>query len=148
MSIEMIGSPAHASQPEDGLNPSFAIARIIETIPSLTSAKQYNGLVLCTIVQVDIGSENYGIAAHKGALRLTIRAEKETDLNNLQQKIKDLASKLAVQQGLEVYFYDRDEFPETVNHKVSNDKVRQVATQKGFPLRELTTPYRASEDYG
>lgn len=148
MSIEMIGSPAHASQPEDGINPSFAIARIIETIPSVTSAKRYIGLVLCTIVQVDIGSENYGIAAHKGALRLTIRAEKETDLNELQQEIKNLATKLAVEQGLEVYFYDRDEFPETVNDKVSNDKVRQVATQKGFPLRELTTPYRASEDYG
>ncbi len=148
MSIEMIGSSAHASQPEDGVNPSFAIARIIETLPDLTAQDKYEGLVLCTIVQVDIGSENYGIAAHKGVLRLTIRAEKEAELNTLQQRVENLALKLGSEQGIKEHFCYQDEFPETVNHKDSVDKVRQVAVDKGFPLRELTSPYRASEDYG
>ncbi|MCC3357045.1 M20 metallopeptidase family protein [Bacillus sp. REN16] len=148
MSIEMIGSPAHASQPENGINPSFAIARIIDNLVALTSPDKYEGLVLCTIIQVDIGSENYGIAAYNGTLRLTIRAEKEAELNMLQQSIEELALKLGKEQGITVHFHYQDEFPETVNHKDSVDKVRQVAAGIGFPLRELTTPYRASEDYG
>ncbi|MEH7385363.1 amidohydrolase [Bacillus sp. JJ1521] len=148
MSIEMVGSPAHASQPEDGINPSFAMARIIEALPELSAQEKYEGLVLCTIIQVDIGSENYGIAAHRGVIRLTIRAEKEAELNKLQQRIEALATQLGTEQGIKVHFYYQDEFPETVNHKESVDKVRKVATAKGFPLRELTTPYRASEDYG
>ncbi|MEH7225580.1 amidohydrolase [Bacillus sp. JJ1566] len=148
MSIELIGSPAHASQPEDGINPSFVIARIIESLPELTSSDKYEGLVLGTIIQVDIGSENYGIAAHRGVLRLTIRAEKEAELNMLQQSLEDLVTKLGQEQGLKVCFHYQDEFPETVNHSESVDKVRQAAAKKGFPLRELTSPYRSSEDYG
>lgn len=148
MSIEMIGSPAHASQPEVGINPSFEIARIIESIPELTSSEKYDGLVLCTIIQVDIGSENYGIAAHQGILRLTIRAEKEMELNTLQQSIENLALKLGQEYSIKVSIDIQDEFPETVNHKESIDKVRQVVVEKGIPLRELTSPYRASEDYG
>nr|WP_304216302.1 amidohydrolase [Fredinandcohnia onubensis] len=148
MSIEMVGSPAHASQPEDGVNPSFAIAKIIETLPELTAPEKYDGLVLCTIIQVDIGSENYGIAAHKGVLRLTIRAEKEAELNALQQNIENLTTQLGKEHGINVSFEYRDEFPETVNHEESVNKVRQVAAVKGYPLRELTSPYRASEDYG
>ncbi|MEH7238028.1 M20 metallopeptidase family protein [Bacillus sp. JJ1562] len=148
MSIEMIGSPAHASQPEDGINPSFAMAKIIEAIPELTTPDQYDGLVLCTIIQVDIGSENYGIAAHKGVLRLTIRAEKEAELNKLQQSLEDLVTQLGTEQGIKIHFHYQDEFPETVNHKESVEKVRIVAGDKGFLIRGLTSPNRASEDYG
>lgn len=148
MSIEMIGAPAHASQPEDGVNPSFAMARIINALPDLTSSETFVGTVLSTIVQVDIGSENYGIAAHKGVLRLTIRAEIEAELEMLQNKIEDLAMRVGIEQGIDVHCSYRDEFPETVNHKESNEKVRRIACEKGISLRELSSPYRASEDYG
>ena len=34
MSIYMEGVPSHASEPENGINPAFAIAKIIDSIPS------------------------------------------------------------------------------------------------------------------
>ena len=148
MSIEMIGAPAHASQPEDGVNPSYAIAEIIAKIPELTSLENNEGLVLCTIVQVDIGSENYGIAAHEGALRMTIRAAKEAELDKLQKNLEELALKLGEEQGIKVSFKYNDEFPETVNYKESVDKVRKVCEEKGLPVREMKAPYRGSEDFG
>ncbi|MFS0784059.1 M20 metallopeptidase family protein [Bacillus sp. 1P06AnD] len=148
MSIEMVGSPAHASQPEDGVNPSFAIAKIIEAIPKLTAKENNEGLVLCTIVQVDVGSENYGIAAHEGALRMTIRAEKEAELDKLQKNLEEMALKMGEEQGIKVTFQYHDEFPETVNTKECVDKVRKVCEEKGLPLREMPAPYRASEDFG
>ncbi|CAM5196741.1 Amidohydrolase OS=Ureibacillus acetophenoni OX=614649 GN=SAMN05877842_105133 PE=4 SV=1 [Ureibacillus acetophenoni] len=148
MSIEMVGSPSHASEPENGKNPSFAIAKIIDAIPLFTSTEHNEGLVLCTIIQIDVGSENYGIQAHTGALRMTIRAEKEVELDRLQQNIEKLAISLCEEQGIKVDFKYNDIFPETANHKESSDKIRQVCQEIGLPIFELPKAYRASEDYG
>nr|WP_106781917.1 M20 family metallopeptidase [Lysinibacillus timonensis] len=148
LSIEMIGAPSHASEPEKGKNPSYAIAKIIEAIPEFTSSGENEGLVLCTIIQIDVGSENYGISAHEGTLRMTIRAEKEAELDRLQTNLEELATKLCKEQGIKVSFKYNDVFPETVNHKESSDKIRQVCKENGLPIFELTSGFRASEDYG
>ncbi|MDN4494073.1 M20 metallopeptidase family protein [Ureibacillus aquaedulcis] len=148
MSIEMIGFPSHASEPEKGINPSYAIAKIIDAIPEFTSSRTNEGLVLCTVIQIDVGSENYGIAAHRGALKMTIRAEKETELDQLQKNLENLAKQLSEQQGIQVSFKYNDIFPETVNTKECSDVVRKVCEDKGLPWQELPEPYRASEDFG
>ncbi|KGR91917.1 amidohydrolase [Ureibacillus massiliensis 4400831 = CIP 108448 = CCUG 49529] len=148
MSIKMIGSPSHASEPENGINPAYTISKVIDSIPQFTSAENNEGLVLCTIIQIDVGSENYGISAHEGTLRMTIRAEKEEELNQLQQNIEGLANKLCEEQGIKVSFTYHDEFPETVNHKESSDKIRGICKEKNLPLFELSKAYRPSEDYG
>lgn len=66
MVIHMEGTPSHASEPENGKNPSFAIAKIIDSIPELTAEGKNKGIVLCTIVQVDIGERAFGVNAGKG----------------------------------------------------------------------------------
>ncbi|HWL12330.1 MAG TPA: amidohydrolase [Ureibacillus sp.] len=148
MSIEMVGFPSHASEPENGVNPSYAIAKIIDAIPEFTSKETNAGLVLCTIIQIDVGSENYGIAAHSGALKMTIRAEKEVELDRLQNNLERLAKQLGEEQGIQVSFTYNDLFPETANDKECSDIVRKVCSEKGLPWQELPQPYRASEDFG
>lgn len=148
MTIHMEGSPAHASKPEDGANPSFAIANVIRAIPELTSSDKTKGLILCTVVQVDIGERAFGLSASVGDLRLTIRAFYEDELDRLQKNLEDLAKAQAEKYGLKVSFSFSDEFPETVNHKESSDKVRQVAKAKGMQLLEIKEASRGSEDYG
>jgi amidohydrolase len=148
MTIHMEGSPAHASQPEDGVNPAFAIAKIINAIPELTSLENNKGVVLCTVVQVDIGERAFGVSASKGDLLLTIRALYEEELDKLQKNLEDLAKDQADKYGLKVTFTYNDVFPETVNHKESSDKFRQVCEAKGIPLVEMKEAYRGSEDYG
>lgn len=148
MTIHFEGSPAHASQPETGTNPAFAIARMIESIHEFTSSDHNEGLVLCTVIQVDIGERAFGIAASKGDLLLTIRALYESELDKLQKNLEELALIQAVQYGLKVRFSYNDVFPETVNHKESIDKVRKVCETKGIPLKERQEAFRASEDFG
>lgn len=148
MTIHMEGSPAHASQPEDGVNPAFAIAKIINAIPELTSPENNKGVVLCTVVQVDIGERAFGVSASKGDLLLTIRALYEEELDKLQKNLEDLAKDQADKYGLKVTFTYNDVFPETVNHKESSDKFRQVCEAKGIPLVEMKEAFRGSEDYG
>ncbi|MFS0784271.1 M20 metallopeptidase family protein [Bacillus sp. 1P06AnD] len=148
MSIHMVGSPAHASQPEDGANPSFAIAQIINAIPDFISPEKNRGIVLCTVVQVDIGEKAFGISASKGDLRLTIRALYEEELDQLQKNLEDFASAQAELHHLQVSFSYNDAFPETVNAKESSDKIRKVCVDKGFQLVEMQEAFRGSEDYG
>ncbi|MFP7300473.1 amidohydrolase [Neobacillus niacini] len=148
MIIHMEGSPAHASQPEDGVNPSFAIAKIIDAIPELTSPGKNKGLVLCTVVHVNIGERAFGLAASKGELLLTIRALYEEELDTLQKNLEDLAVEQAGKYGVKVSFSYHDEFPETVNHKESSDKIRRVSCEKGYQLVEMKEAFRASEDFG
>ncbi|MDW0114487.1 amidohydrolase [Sporosarcina saromensis] len=148
MTIHMEGSPAHASQPEHGVNPSLAIANIVREIPSFISPANNEGLVLCTVVQIDVGEPAFGLSASKGALRMTIRALYEKGLDQLQENLENFAKTQAEEFGLTVRFDYNDEFPETVNHKESADKIRTVATNKGMDVVELQEAFRGSEDFG
>ncbi|MBB4824769.1 amidohydrolase [Sporosarcina luteola] len=148
MTIHMEGAPAHASQPETGINPSFAIAAIVNEIPKFIAEDKNKGLVLCTIVQIDIGEKAFGIAASKGDLRMTIRALYEEEMDKLQENLETLAKEQAEKYGLRVSFSYNDEFPETANHKESADKIRQVAQEKGMAFHEMEEAFRGSEDYG
>jgi amidohydrolase len=148
MTIHLEGVPAHASQPETGINPSFAIGNILGAIPAFTSSKKNKGLILCTVVQIAAGEKAFGIAASKGDLRMTIRALYEEELARLQENLENFAKAQAEEFGLKVSFQYNDEFPETFNHKESADKIRLVAKANGLELVELKEAYRASEDFG
>lgn len=148
MTIHMEGSPAHASEPEKGKNPAFAIARIIDAIPGYILPENNKGMVLCTVIQVDIGERAFGVSASKGDLLLTIRALYEVELDKLQKNLENLALTQAEKYGLKVNFSYNDAFPETANYKESSDKIRQVCKAKGIQVVELSEAFRASEDFG
>ena len=142
------GKPAHASQPEDGINPAFAISELIQSIPEFTREDKNKGLVLATIVNVDVGKKAFGMAAENGVLRLTIRAYYEDELDKLQANVENKAKELAEEHRLKVSFEYQDEFPETSNHSEVNEKIRRTAEKLGYPVYELQEAIRSSEDYG
>ncbi|MGE6368751.1 M20 metallopeptidase family protein [Planococcus kocurii] len=148
MTISLEGSPAHASQPENGRNPSLAVANIIQKIPHFISTEKNDGLVLCTVIQIDIGEKAFGMSASRGVLRLTIRALYEKELDALQKNLESFSKSEAVKHGLQVTFDYQDEFPETANHKKCANKIRQSALNNGMELLELQEAYRGSEDFG
>ena len=144
----MEGAPAHASEPEKGINPAFAIAKIIDAIPGFIAPENNKGMVLCTVIHVNVGERAFGVSASKGELLLTIRALYEVELDKLQQSLENLALAQAKEYGLQVNFAYTDSFPETANHKESSDKIRQVCRDKGFELAEMPAALRGSEDFG
>lgn len=148
MTIYMEGVPTHASQPELGRNPAYAIAKVINSIPAYTEKEGSRGMVLCTVIQVNIGERAFGIAASKGELLLTIRAQYEDELDELQRNLENLARKQGEEYGLKVLFSYNDVFPATSNHKESSDKIRHVCKKKGFNLVEMKIGFRGSEDFG
>lgn len=149
MIITMTGSPAHASEPENGKNPSFAIAKTALVSEEIVSSDRYNGLVMATIVQIDVGEkEAFGVAASKGRLLMTIRGEIEAEMDDLQQRLEAAAEKYAAEYGLKCEFSYCDAFPETISHPESNEKIRKVAAELGYKVYEQKNATRGSEDFG
>ena len=145
--IRFQGIPAHASQPEDGRNPCFAIAEILRHIPEFTDPARYKGLVLCTVIRIDAGKEAFGMSASEGRLMLTIRSQFDPELEELRRRIEDKTGELAAQYGLEYAISLRDSVPATVNHKGSADKIRRAAKRLGLRVLETDMPTRGSEDF-
>jgi amidohydrolase len=148
MIISMKGIPCHASLPEDGRNPAFAIAELVRSIPEFTDPTGYKGLVMCTVICIDVGEEAFGMSASEGRLLLTIRGEYDGEMDALKDKLVNKAKEEAEKYGLEYDVSYRDSFYATVSHKESNDKVRKAAKELGLPVFEVDQPSRGSEDYG
>ena len=84
-----------------------------------------------------MGSRNFGIAASRGSLSVTLRADYERDLERLDEMIREQAQKLALEYGLSVLFHEQDFFPETVNDEEAAGRVRKAAAALGLPVTEL-----------
>lgn len=160
LTIYMEGTPAHASQPEDGKNPAAALAKLALAVEAMAGGQQgeenaaqeensdFGGFVLATIVELAAGGRNFGIAASKGSVSVTLRADYERDLNRLEERIRETAQGLAKRYGLALSFEEQDFFPETVNDPEAVSLVRRAAASLKIPVRELSQPFRASEDFG
>ena len=148
MEIHFVGASAHASQPEKGKNPAKAISKIVLALDQIADPIRYSGLILATVVRIDLGERAFGIAAHEGTLCLTIRGQHEQEMLSMQREIEDFSRNCAEEDGLKVDFSFTEEFPETYNHPESTDKIRQMAREKGMPIFEMDAPIRSSEDFG
>lgn len=148
LTIRMEGTPAHASQPEDGKNPAGALSQLVLETERIRKQTDYDGMVLATVVQVDIGSRNFGMSAACGEVSMTLRANYERDMKKLEQRIWDAAFALAAEDGLKISYEESDVFPETVNEAYGVTRVRMAASIAGLALKDRTEPFRASEDFG
>ena len=68
ITLKFEGKASHASTPEKGINPAYAIAELVSEIESMRDK------VLCTIVNISVGGKNFGISPADGEISLTVRA--------------------------------------------------------------------------
>lgn len=148
MIISLIGRPSHAAYPEYGINPSNAVADIIKYINEIPKMGGYNGMVLCTIVNVSIGEKAFGTSAGFGEIMVTIRAENEDELKKVESKIKDYTDKISKGEKLDYTISFCDEFPETRNDKEVTEKLEGIIKENKIKYEELPIPFRWSEDFG
>lgn len=142
------GKPSHAMRPEDGINPSYAMAKLVSALENIqTDHSLFKGMIRLTIVHVAVGEKAFGISAGKGVLRLTIRALYDEDLQHLEDLVVAQAQSLSKQYQLEFSWDSQEYFPATVNHSEAVDKIWQVCQGQGQAIKELEEPFRASEDF-
>lgn len=141
------GRACHASEPEKGVSPALACAKLTERAAALSSAPG-EALALCTVVGVKVGSGDFGVSPGDGTVSLTLRAASEAALANMDHALSNTAGELAAQYGLTVERSCHDRFPETRNETRALDAVLSAAEALGVPTREMPEMWRASEDFG
>ncbi len=81
------GKTAHASQPKTGLNPTQAIVQLTHFLNHSLDGFDFTSDTLATITHIQIGEPTFGISPGQGEIRVTIRAEKNHDLELLEKLI-------------------------------------------------------------
>lgn len=147
LSIAFHGRQSHASAPESGVNPAEAISRLVLYSQELLG-NPHDGMVLCTVTGIQVGTGDFGISAGDGELRLTLRAEEESEMKAMERDLMQFAAHLAQEYGLTVTHQICDYFPETRNHAACLHRIIRAAGKLGIPCREMERLWRASEDFG
>jgi amidohydrolase len=143
------GRTAHASEPEQGLNPTLAVADLLRACAALNrpdaNAADFQ---LITPVHVRVGSPAYGVSAGDGEVHLTLRSWSSHGLESLKAEVCGLAEELASRDGLGFNTQSLQTFYANENDPQLADCVRQATREMGLPLIEATAPVRGGEDFG
>lgn len=145
--LELEGKYSHASAPEKGINPAEALAKLVLLAGGL-EGRPGGEMQLCTVTGLKLGDGDFGISPGSGRIDLTLRAEREEEMDRMCSKLLAAAEDLAKQTGLKLRSEIWDRFPETRNHPQALAKVREAAAGLGLPLIEMKELWRASEDFG
>lgn len=150
LTFRLVGKRAHAGTPEQGNSPAPALAKLTlfarDLVPK-TSADSDKTLLL-TLVGLNVGGKDFGIAPGEGEVSFTLRADEEDDLAALERQLRQEAAWLAEADGLQLTVTEADPFPATVNHPECAERVRQAARDLGLQLAPMAKPWRPSEDFG
>ena len=148
--IRIQGRPAHAAYPEEGANPAALLSRLVLETPGMIQdiLSGSSRLLMCTVVGLRAGGENFGLSASEGSLCLTLRAHRQSDLEALRRRIEDFARAGCEETGMTCSLELRDVFPDTVNDLAVTETAAQIWSQAGMPVRWLDAPMRWSEDFG
>lgn len=147
MEIIVSGVASHAAYPEQGKNPAEMIARIVLYLKEYL-AESHKGIVLGTVIGIDVGSEAYGVSAGNGVLRLTFRAEHQEEYDMLIDSISDYVYKLSAENKMECNIRLIEEFPATVNTPDVVNKLKNICESIGISTVYAKEPFRWSEDFG
>ena len=147
LEIKLMGKQSHAAYPENGKNPATAISEIIRNMNEMID-EEHKGIVLGTVIGIEVGSKSYGVSAGEGILRLTLRAEYQDEYDDFVSKIEKKAEELASVVGLSCEISRNEEFPATINDKPRVDKVRNAEQNLKRKIIYPATPIRWSEDFG
>ena len=146
----MHGAPTHAAYPENGADPTPQLARLSLLIPEIAEeiSKKYSCMTLSTNIGLMAGSRAFGVAASDGALLVTLRSERTEALEELVNRAKETAERLASEHGLGLETTIHDPFPATVNDDALLDQIIDRCRSELIPFGMLDAPFRWSEDFG
>ncbi len=150
MEIKLRGKPTHAAYPENGINPTAALAELSLRIPKLAESlsREYGCMTLATPVGMKVGERAFGMAASEGELWITLRSESSKAFTSLVEGTESAAAELASRDALAVQTGRFDEFPATLNDPALVKAAESVLLRHNLHYSYIDTPFRWSEDFG
>lgn len=151
LKIKLVGRTAHAANPEDGISPAQAVARLIPALDALgqgDGGPQNENFRLVTITHVNIGEPSFGVAPGEGEIYATLRTASDEGMASLEAAARHLARSVATEFGLAADFEICDNFAASVNDRDACRVATQAMYALNVPYGHAGVPMRASEDFG
>jgi amidohydrolase len=140
--LELTGKQAHASEPENGINPAYAISELISQFRSLqVMSPEKSDFALLTPVHENLGSADYGISAGTGELHYTIRTWDEMEMEKLQENIIKEIEIVCDKERLSYSINWFDYFPASKNEEQCNNYINRVASMLELNLINRTLSF-------
>ena len=147
--LKLNGKTSHAAEPEKGINPGLAIARILDLSETLSQKDiDKENFALITLVHVTMGEKAYGVSAGYGEVHLTLRTWKnevmETLVNILINEVNIICSDYEIKletEWLEI-FHAND------NDESAYQIICESAKELDLAFTERSTPFKFGEDFG
>ncbi len=147
--IHLMGKTAHAAQPEAGVSPALALARLI---PALGALGQGGALTpdyrLVTITHARLGEPAFGIAPGEAEIWATLRTMQDCKMAALRAAAVDLVQAEARACGLTATFTHHDDFAASVNDPDATAHLTHALDALAIPHDAGDLPMTASEDFG
>lgn len=148
--IKMEGITAHAAEPHTGVSPFGALTRVAEAALRWSQPDfEQDDYQVVTLIGLQIGGADYGVAAGGGVLRLTLRAKNDHLLKRRMAEIEALLHNETQREPRlrsEVRWIEY--FAESKNNAEAVEQIKRAATANGLPYMEKPQPLAWGEDFG
>lgn len=149
MKIALSGKTSHASEPEKGVSPALAVARIIPALGALGPGGVLSDeFRLTTVTHVRMGEPAFGIAPGYAEIWVTLRAARDDRMAALRAAAETLAQDEAQAAGLNMAFSYDDDFAASVNDPEATAIMEHAMEVLGMAYDDKDLPMRGSEDFG
>lgn len=147
--IKLSGKTAHAAEPEKGINPSLAIAELLQYANQITfNEPSEKDFFLATPIHVNMGELAYGISAGYGEVHLTIRSWSTALMEERSTTLVNYIKQIGTSHQLNPEITWTQEFVANINHVNAVENIRSAANQNGYNITERMYPFKWGEDFG
>ncbi len=148
MVIKLFGKTSHAGEPEKGLNPAKATARIMERLINLPKINMlFRDFVLLTIIHVSLGEIAFGTSPGYAEIRATIRANKNRDMKILTKEAESLVARITSEEKLKFEISYTEDFSAVENNREAVRYIKTSAKENKYKLQIMPAAFRWSEDF-
>jgi amidohydrolase len=148
MVIKLFGKTSHAAEPEYGISPVIAMAKITTEMTYLHRKIDFSDLTLATVIHSELGEIAFGTSPGYGEIRITLRAMQDKDMSLLIEEAERLIHKYCEDDGLGCEISYTEIFPSTINTDEAFEIMQKAASFTDIQFKQLGKPFKWSEDFG
>lgn len=149
MIIKLEGKTSHAGEPENGINPALAIAKIImffnSKINTDLASSKYCGI---TPIHINMGEKAYGVSAGYGEIHYTIRSNSNAEMKTIEGDLEKNVLEIASHFNLKPTINWTQSFQANENNSSAVNFIRKAALHLDADILEKELPFTFGEDFG
>ena len=148
MRIAFAGKTSHASEPENGISPMPAMARLMPALAALGPREPDGPLAMATVTHAHLGAAAFGVSPGAGEVWVTLRTLTDAGMDDLVARATALAEAAAADHGLGLAISFHEVFAHVENAPEATAELARAMDAEGITHSPGHLPFRASEDFG